>query len=732
MGIVRKGLLASAIAGLLVSSVASFAAPRDTEPPASGSAAAPPVARSVDVVDHAFGLTLPDPYRWMEGQNNAEFDAWLKAQGAFTRAQLDALPTLAAWRERLQKANGAAVFNGGYQRAGDKVFFLRVSGKSTGTLMVQGADGKQRVVLDPASLVGGKGQSIRSFAPSPDGRLVAINVGLGAGMEISRIKLLDTQTLKWLPDTMEPVWGEFPANWLPDGTGFAYTQMAPDNERLGGDPLRGMRARLHMLGVPVTADPTLLRAGEGKGANPGFKLADNEFPVIGFASGSDWAVAAAGGARPETRLCVAPSSAAVKPGADWRCIVEYADGVQGFVLHGDTLYLLSVHGHPNGRVLALDLSRPGATLKDAQVVLPMAEGAVVTGLAAARDALYVKRMRNGIDGLLRLDYGSGKVAPIAMPIAGTVTFDANPASDGIVLKVRGWTTPGVGYAWNPGQGMLGELGIRDTSPGDYGMLTSVETEAVSRDGTRVPLSIIHRKDIKLDGRHRALVMGYGGYGMSMQPHFDPILLEWSKAGGVQAVCHVRGGGEKGDGWHRAGQGANKHKGVEDFVACAGELARRGYTTPGRTALEAASMGGVLVGGAITAYPDKFGAALVAVGIVNPVRLLAGENGANQIGELGDPRTADGLKAIAAMDPYQQVKPGTKYPAVLFQVGLKDSRVSPWMTGKFAAQLAAANTSGRPIWIRTDDAVGHFAFSLDGEAAMAADGYAFLDSMLPID
>lgn len=228
MGIVRRGLLASAIAGLLASSAASFAAPRDTEPPASGLADAPATARTVDVADHAFGLTLPDPYRWMEGQNNKEFDAWIKAQGEYARARLDSLPTQAAWRKRLQDAGKASVYVDSFRRANGKVFYLRYSGKSTGTLMVRDARGRQRVLFDPAGPNGGNGQSaIQSFAPSPDGRLVAIDLGLGTGMEVSRIKVLDTETLQWLPDVVEPVWGEFAANWLPDGSGFAYTQIAP-------------------------------------------------------------------------------------------------------------------------------------------------------------------------------------------------------------------------------------------------------------------------------------------------------------------------------------------------------------------------------------------------------------------------------------------------------------------------------------------------------------------------
>ena len=710
----------------------ALAAPKPATAPLPVTANAPPGARTVDTVDELFGLTLPDPYRWMEGQDNAEFQAWLKAQGEYSRRQLDALPSLAPWRERLQQANRATVFHGGFQRAGQRLFFLRMTSLGTVTLMLRDGDGKDRLLLDPATLAEGKGKAaIQSFAPAPDGRRVAINIDYSGGSEVSRIQVMDVDTRHWLADAIEPVWGEFAANWLPDGSGFAYTQMAPADEHPDGDPLQDMRVRLHRIGTAASDDPLLLRSGAGPGGNALLELQGNEMPFITFPRESGWAIASASGAQAEMKLCVAPRAAAMKPATPWHCLADYADGVHDFSLHGDTLYLLSVRDNPNGRVLALDLSQPSVTLKDAHVAVPTAADAVVTGVKVARDALYVTRMRNGIDELVRVEHASAATTPVVLPFAGSVrSLHAAPDADGMVFLLMGWTTPPISYASDSAGANLRDIGLGDNVPGDYSMLTSIETEAVSADGTRVPLSIIHRKDIQLDGGNRALVTGYGGYGMSEKPIFFPLLLEWVKAGNAYAVAHVRGGGEKGDAWHRDGQGANKHKGVEDFIACAGELARAGYTTPGRTALEGVSMGGVLVGGSITAHPDKFGAALVGVGMLNPVRLLAGANGANQIAEMGDPGTADGMHALAAMDPYQHIRPQTAYPAVLLQVGLKDSRVPGWHTGKFAARLRTATASNRPIWIRTDAEEGHGTNSLDAAALLLADQYAFLDEALP--
>jgi prolyl oligopeptidase len=202
-----------------------------------------------------------------------------------------------------------------------------------------------------------------------------------------------------------------------------------------------------------------------------------------------------------------------------------------------------------------------------------------------------------------------------------------------------------------------------------------------------------------------------------------------KAGHVYAVAHVRGGGENGAAWWQAGKGPHKGKGVEDFIACARQLVAMKFTSRDRLAASGASAGGLLIGGAVTTAPQQFGAAVIHAGMVNPVRLLAGANGANQISELGDPRTPAGLKALQAMDPYQRVRTGTAYPAVLLSVGSNDSRVSPWESAKFGARLAAASSSGKPVWFRVSDSEGHFAGSLQDSAAELADTYTFLELQL---
>lgn len=700
----------------------------------------PPTARTVDVVDHLFGATLHDPYRWMEGEHNAEFQQWLAAQGDDTRARLDALPTLKTWQEALQAISGTTVIHRAQRYAGGRLFFIRQAAQGNGTLMVREANGSERTLLDPATLKGDGGHaSITTFAPAPDGSKVALNVDHG-GDEITRLEVLDVKSGKPTGDAVEPVWGEFTAVWLPDSSGFTYTQMAPPKQRTAGDPLQDMRLRFHRLGTSSAQDPILLRAGTGEGANPSFAIPANRFPEFDLSSGSRWALALASGAQSEKRYCVAPQSDAIKPGATWRCIAELDDKVQAAAVHGDTLYLVSTRKRSNGELLTLDLSRPDATIANARSILPLQDDEIIVGfsltdtqtLAPARDALYVKVSRNGIDGIRRIDYGTGKVETVPMPLVGAASlFHADSNQDGFLLELRGWTMPPKAWQYDPADRAMHSLGQDQASPADYSMIEATETELVSQDGTHVPLTILHRKDAALDGSHRAILFGYGSYGLSIVPSFKPARLEWVKRGNIFAYAHVRGGGEKGEAWHLAGKGPNKHKGVEDFVAGVARLSELGYSRPERTGLISGSAGGLLIGGAVVDHPKQFGAAVFMVSMLNPVRLMQAPNGANQIGEMGDPRKAADFPSMLAMDPYQQIRPHTAYPAMMLDVGLNDSRVSPWETGKFAARLRASNTSGKPVWIRTNANGGHgMQASLGSEATEFADIFAFMDAQLP--
>jgi prolyl oligopeptidase len=687
---------------------------------------APPSTPVGSVVDHLFGLALPDPYRWMEGADNPKFNAWLKLQGEYTRTRLDALPTLGSWRTRLHDASAKITINRLQRRAAGRLFFLRVQAGRPGVLMVRDVGGTERVILDPNPSATSSGTaSVTEYSPSPDGKFVAVNVDRG-GNEVTQVSLIDVDSGVARRESLEAIWGEFPVIWLPDGSGFTYTQMAPKEEIAASDPMTNMRVRIHYLGKDVAGDPMLLRAG----TNPRVPLRPDEFPTIDASADSEYAVASAGGARPETRICVAPKARVLQAGAPWSCVVDYSDEVHGFELHGSVLYLLSMKGAPNGRILALDLKQTPLTLARAHVLVPESRETVLTGTACARDALYVRQMRVGIDSFLRIPHGGSAAQALVMPFAGAAyVMSTRPNEDGLIFTLQSWTQPRSAFAYEPSTNQTQDLRLGASTPGDYSGIVANETEAVSRDGTHVPLTIISRQDAARDGNNLAILDGYGGYGVSAQPYFDPMVLEWVKAGHIYAVAHVRGGGEKGNDWWLGGKPPKKANGVDDFIACAERLAAMQLTSPGRTAASGASAGGLLIGGAITLAPARFGAANIHAGMLNPVRLLAGANGANQIAEVGDPRTANGLSAIAAMDPYQRIRDGVHYPPLILDVGLNDSRVVPWESGKFGARLQAASPNTNSVWFRTNGDAGHLMDSEDQAAAELADQYAFFEQVL---
>ncbi|MEO8179794.1 MAG: hypothetical protein ABI895_13245 [Deltaproteobacteria bacterium] len=317
----------------------------------------PPVARTVDARDELDGQTLADPYRWMEGRDNDEFAAWLEAQGRYAATELARLPGRDHLLARVRALGLGTSIVSDPVRVGDRLFYEATpAGAQVSRLEVREADGKSHLLLDPATLgTGGSHASVDNFSPSPDGKLVAYNLNLG-GSEITSIHVLPTAGGPELADTIERVWGEFAAHWLPDGSGFFYTQMAKPTA--GVDPMFSKHVRPHRLGRPVADDPAVL--GNGIGTTMTFE--PEEFTVgIQVPLGSSWMIARGAGAHPEQRIAVAPLSELDSSGVGqtpWKIVAGYEDAVRGGAIHGDRLYLLTHKGAPNRRILSLSLAHP--------------------------------------------------------------------------------------------------------------------------------------------------------------------------------------------------------------------------------------------------------------------------------------------------------------------------------------------------------------------------------------
>jgi prolyl oligopeptidase len=657
----------------------------------------PPIAKTVDTVAHDFGLDVADPYRWMEGSHNDDFATWLLAQGDWAAKQLAKLPGRDKLRARVTELGLGVTAVWGVQVAGDRMLYSTLpAGKQLAKLMVRDAKG-DRVLIDPETLgTADTHASLNAYSISPDGKLVAYVIAMGGG-EIGAMHVMDLATGKDLPE------------------------MAPPQP--GADPFKGWVEKLHELGKPVDADITVL----GRNPEATFKLAASELPGMWIAPDSQWMVVQSGGAHSETHVAVAKLSELDTKGTSktpWREVADFPDGIEGAMEHGDRLYMATYKDAPNRKIISVPFAKP--ELAKARVEIPEDPDASLVNYTQARDAIYVVHNVNGRARLSRWPW-KGKLEPIALPTDGWVhDLSSDPLKDGLTMQVEDWLHPGRYYRYEPKTKQLAPIALESKSDAVSDRVVAEEVEAASADGTKVPLTILHLKDIAFDGSHPTVVGAYAGYGVSQNPGFSATRLAWLERGGVLAVCHARGGGEKGKRWQDDGSHDKKLNGIRDLVACSQYLVDHKYTSTAKLGIEGGSMGGVIVGRALTERPDLFAAVHVAVGIVNPLRILAADNGANQVSELGDPSTEPGYKSILEMDPYTHVKAGTAYPAVIFTIGLNDKRVAPWMTGKMSARMMAATTSKKPILVRVEGDAGHGIGSTRDQAfAERADVWAFM-------
>ena len=359
---------------------------------------------------------------------------------------------------------------------------------------------------------------------------------------------------------------------------------------------------------------------------------------------------------------------------------------------------------PHFEIIKTSLEKPD--LFTAEIVLAESK-LIVQDIFAANDALYAIVTDKGIGKVIRITY-DGNIEQLELPHDGAVLFSKNDSyADGFTIVVTAWTKYYCIYEYNPATNLFTELGLQ--SKGKYDApedLVSTEVMVKSHDGTMVPLSIIHKKGILLDGSNPCLLVGYGAYGALLNPSYGHTLYAWYERGGILAIAHVRGGGENGEEWYRAGFQQKKPNTWKDFIACAEYLIEHQYTSPAKLAGEGVSAGGILIGRAITERPDMFAVAIPRVGCLNQVRFETTPNGVNNTPEFGSCDTEAGFQALYEMDAFLHVRDGVNYPAMLITHGITDPRVEPWQSAKFAARVQAASASGKPVLLRMDYEAGH--------------------------
>lgn len=666
----------------------------------------PPVAPVRPVTDAYFGVKVVDPYRYMEDLKDPQVVAWFKAQNEYTRAVLASIPGRDPLLARIKTLDeGAAARISDVRRLpGNHLFYQkRLATEDVPKLYHRdGPSGVEKVLVDPSTFATPNGPHfvISYYAPSFDGHYVAVGLS-AAGSEDATLRILDTTTSKETGDVIDRAQFGSPA-WLPDGHSLLYNRLqklsansAPTDRYLNS------RTFLHVLGTSPDSDKMVFGAGSA-----GVVIDAADIPFVGISPGTPFALGIiAHGVRNEVTMYIAPLASLDSEPIPWKKVCDVEDDVTGFDVHVDDLYMISHHQASRFKVLYTKLTNPDVA--HARVVVPPSD-AVVQNIAAASDALYVQSLDGGIGRLSRVGYPSAKPEPIALPLDGSLSLSATDQRvPGTLLDLTSWTRARQIYSYSPVDQIVENTNLQPVGKFDAPTdLESHEAKVKSYDGTLVPLSIVYKKGMKLDGKNPLLLEGYGSYGITLDPFFDPRMIAWYEQGGIFAVAHVRGGGEYGEDWHLAGKLLNKHNTWQDFIASAQYLIDQKYTDTPDLAIEGGSAGGITIGRSITERPDLFAVAIDAVPMSDVIRSEFTPNGPPNIPEFGTVKEQDGFKALFEMSGYQHIVDGTKYPAVLLTTGFNDPRVTSWEPGKMTARLQAATSSGTPILLRVDYDAGH--------------------------
>ena len=695
----------------------------------------PPVAAVRNVAERHFGVNVDDPYRYFESGAEPEVQKWMKAHSIRARTTLAEISGRQALLESISRYD-ASVSDRVKQvkRVPGEIYFMErrsAADNQFKLVMRQGLNGKEKLLLDPQALENRtrKPHAINWFSPSPDGSMVAFGMSK-QGSEAAVMGILRTRGGGTLgaPIPRADLGG---VAWSPDGKALVFNRLQALGKGMAPTQ-KYQNSQTYLLKVghpPASARPVFGTAIKGLDITPA------EMPFVSLTHDGRWAIGyAVNGTQRELGLFIAPQSGLLAGKPQWKRVVSAADAVSGVAYFDNVLYMVSHKGAPRSKVLAMNLDAP--QIQAAREVIPELEQ-VIVNVAAAADALYIEAREGNVKRLYKRAYAAAATpVVVALPVQGSFELAgdgvsaADPRLSGVVIDLQGWTRARQVFMVGA-DGSVKNTALQPAGPFDAPAdLVATEVKVKSHDGAMVPLSIIHRKGVVLDGSNPTLLYGYASYGITEEPMFSVGRLAWLDAGGVFAVANPRGSGVYGQDWYKSGFQASKPNTWKDFIACAEYLIAEKYTQPGKLGIlggsAGGSAGGILVGRAMTERPDLFAAVVAAVGALDSVRFESTPNGVPNIPEFGSIKTEAGFKALLAMSTYANIVPGTAYPAVLLTHGVNDPRVEVWQSTKTAARLMAASTSGKPVLLRLDFDAGHGVGNTKKQQfEERADMYAFL-------
>ena len=657
------------------------------------------------VVDTYHGVDVEDPYRWLESSSDPEVVSWIASQNKHTRAILDAWPGRDALKRRVAELTvSGSVAYGTLQCAGGKIFAIKRQPplEQVRLVVLDGVDNPagERVIVDPNALDPTGKTSIDWFVPSFDGSKVAVSLSF-AGTESGDVHVFDASTGTDSGVVVPRVNGGTAGGslaWSADGAGFFYTRYPRPGEcspeELGFD--------VHVYWHALGSDPGTDRYEVGR-----------EFPRIAeilLETGRDGRFTLASVQRGDGGEFMHWLRDA---GGAWHALTSYADRCVAARVGSDgAIYFVSLLGAPRGRVLRIAPADVSRGIEAAAPLIPEAADAIATsfaydtGLWIGDDRVYVHYQRGGPNVVRAYDLNGHLEGELPQPPLSAIDDVVVLGNGDVLFQVQSLTQPPAWHLKPKGGGPVVRTALAETSPADFSDCEVVREEAGSPDGTRVPITVLRRQGIALDGSHPTILYGYGGYGVSQSPAFRARLRAWIEKGGVFAVAHIRGGGELGEAWHRGGSLERKQNVFDDFAACAGRMVAAGYARREKLALMGGSNGGLLMGAMITQHPELSRAVVSLVGLYDMLRVERTPNGAFNVPEFGSVRDSSMFDVLYAYSPYHRVKAGTAYPSVLMTTGENDPRVDSWHSRKMIASLQSATSASFPILLRTNQSAGH--------------------------
>jgi len=695
----------------------------------AGLLAAPPDTAKKPVTDIYHGVSVVDPYRWLEDGKSDEVRKWSDSQNEYARSYLDKLAGADKLRTRLKEIVAAAVVSHGRleYRPGKLFAMKRQPPKEQPFLVVMPSPDRPdeaKTIVDPVALDAKGTTTIDWFIPSPDGSLVAVSISR-LGSESGDVHIYETATGKEAFEVIPRVQNGTAGGdlaWAPDGKGFYYTRYPRGDERPAEDRDFFQQLYFHQLGTPTEKD----RYELGKDLP---RIVELKLDVH----------------NPTGRLLVSAQNGdggefaffLREPDGNYRQFSTFKDRlVQAtFDSKGDVL-AVSRQDAPRGKILRL-----GTDLdwKSAKEIIPAGKDSIVTDfygkptVVATESRIYVEYQLGGPSEVRVFDLEGKPVQGPKRPPVSAVGGLTPLAGDDLLFGGTSFVEPSGQYLFDGKTGATTLTPLVGKPPVNLDDVRVERDYATSKDGTKVPVNILIPKVVELDGKAPCLVTGYGGYNISIPPAFNPASRVLFDHGMVVAVVNLRGGSEFGEEWHDAGRLTRKQNVFDDFAAACQHLIDRKYTSSDRLAIEGGSNGGLLMGAMLTQHPEMFKAVVTHVGIYDMLRVELSSNGAFNVPEFGTVKDPEQFKALYGYSPYHHVKDGVKYPATLFLTGANDPRVDPMQSRKMVARLQSATASDAPILLRTSASTGHGSGTrLSARVEEGTDVYAFLFAQLGIE